>query len=143
MTLFYRGPTARVTNEVLEVCSPTYQSFAISELQSVHVVRQRLARESARRLRVLAVTLPGVIVALAAFGWPVLGLLLTSLAALAVLVVSAMVAIVIWKVHRTSLELWATYRGEPTRLFQTTDSLTFGQVSRALRRVFELIDDRQ
>jgi uncharacterized membrane protein YqjE len=135
MTLYYQGSTARITNQVLEVQHPEYQSFSISELRSVHEVRN--GASAARPVIICSVAVMSVTTLLSAVMWPAFGPLLTALAGLAVLLIAAAMAAVLWQFRRPSLELWGTYRGQPTCLYHTTDKLTFGQISRALRRVFE------
>jgi hypothetical protein len=59
--------------------------------------------------------------------------------ALVILVLATVAAVVAWRVQVRPYELWADFRGELVCLFESTDRLEFGQVRRALTRVFEQI----
>lgn len=56
MTVFYRGPRARITHTTLEVWCPcywTYRTFVIRELRHVYVVEGESARSRTYELRAL------------------------------------------------------------------------------------------
>jgi hypothetical protein len=142
MTEFYRGPHARITDQVFEVQRPAVQSFAISELRNVYVV-QGAPSEGAglAPVRVCSTAVAGVAASIAATAWPVFHSPMMSAVSLIILATSLLVAIPCWWARVRPHQLWGVYRGRLVCLFETTDKLAFGQVSRALLRVFERIDD--
>ena len=132
--VYYRGPCARITGDLLEVWSPGYQLYLISELQAVHVVHGRSGRRAANPL-LPAVTVLAVVTVLAAVALPVhapAGLLVPVV----LLAVASTVAACMRPVGQP-YELYATHRGQWVRLFQCPDAQTFGQVKRALARAME------
>jgi hypothetical protein len=142
MTEYYRGPCARITDELFESSCPTHQTFAISELGSVHVVEGGSGGFAGLSLaRVCSTGIAGVAAVVAVAGSSITGSAQTSMFALLVLVAAAVAAVVAWRTPIRPHELWGVHRGELVCLFQSTDRIAFGQVRRALVRVFEQIAD--
>jgi hypothetical protein len=139
MTVFYQGRCACITHKVFETYSPSYQSFAISELAQVGVAQTPSGSESGVLVQ-LKVGSSGIAVAaaiVAVLGGSIFGSPPTSFGALAVLAVSALVSGACWRSRGHQHELWAVHRGRWVCLFHTPDVHVFGQVSRALRRAIE------
>lgn len=132
MRVFYRGPRALITADVIMVARPVSHSYALAELADVYVVRQQAAQGwgSARSMGVSALVGSTVVV-------PAVGRTSVVLAAviLAGLLVCAFVCLQIGPpAHH---ELVATYRGRPVRVFASDDQREFDQVCRGLQRARE------
>ena len=132
MVVYYRGPTALITDRVLEVWSPHRQRFAIADLYDVHVVRGGADPLAVGPARITA----GVAVLIAA-SWPLLRTPVAWLVAIAFLAASGIVALVCWRLARCEWELRATYQGYQVQLYRSRDLRVFGQVKRALNRALE------
>jgi hypothetical protein len=130
MTVYYRGPCAHITDDLLEVWSPEHSTFRIRELHAVHVVHGSAGR------RGLAPILPAVTV-LVAVALPIAHAPFGLLAAVMVLAVGSTVAVACLRTAAQPYELYATHRGRRVRLFHCADAQTFGQVRRALARAIE------
>jgi hypothetical protein len=143
MTDFYRGPGARITDELFVTRSPFYQAFAVSGLSKVYVTegQARGVAAAVAPLRVGSAAVAAVAASVAVAAWPVFHNPAMSLASLAVLGTSLIVALVCWRARARPQQLWGIYQGQLVCLYQSTDRLAFGQVRRALLRVFEQIDD--
>lgn len=141
--IFYRGPSALITNEVFVSRSPEYQQFAIRELSEFHI-RRRSAVEvigASHSVRVFSAGLAGTaaVVALASktlTDWP------TILAvAVGVGVLACIAAVLAREFRGRHKQLWAIYRGEFVCIFSTADPRVFEQVTRSLSRAFEWIEE--
>jgi hypothetical protein len=132
--VYYRGPGAHITRDFLEVWSPRYQFYLITELEAVHVVPGSPGRRAATPL------LPAVAV-LAAVALPLVHAPAGLFALVALLAVASTVAACVRHAGEP-YELYATHRGRWVRLFQCPDAQTFGQVKRALARAMEQHADR-
>jgi hypothetical protein len=143
MTLYYRGITVRITHEVFESWSPIEQAFWIEELERIHVAGRESIWEVVAQpdVGVCSTSLAGACVVLASVGWPLLDQPVVSFGAAVVGAVLSALAGVCWSARRRPLELRAVYRGKLVCLFRTTDRRVFGQVSRALVRVMERMED--
>ena len=143
MTLFYRGPSARITHEVFETHTPYYQSYLISELYLAHVIREPIADVAmgSPTVRVCSSAMSGLSVVVAAIGSHVSDSPSTTVVATVVATTSALVAVVGWRARHRPIGLWAFHNGRRVCLFETRDRLEFGQVKRALLRALEYIDD--
>jgi uncharacterized protein DUF6232 len=142
MTIFYRGPLAVVTRDTFEAHRPTQQQYAIRDLTEVHLVEEPLTRVVTSiplKLCSVAVTAPAAVAA--AVAWSTFRQPAMSVLALAMTVISGAVAVVCWLIRPTEYELRARYRGEPVILLATTDRVAIRQINRALRRVFEQLQD--
>jgi hypothetical protein len=141
VTEYYRGPCCRITDEVFESRSPGQRSFVISELGSVYVI-DGAGGSRLGTVRACSTALAGLAaIAAATSGGSLLEWGMVTAGALVVLVVATVVAVIAWRTRVRPHELWGAYRGELVCLFQSTDRLEFGQVRRALIRVFEQIAD--
>jgi hypothetical protein len=137
MVVFYRGHTLLITNELVEAWWPKYQRFSVKDLTDVYVFRDVADPVVARGIGASAVML----VATAAswqFTQSIAVLLIGALIVLAPGVVGAACI----RTRRRPWELRATYRGIDVQLYSSRDSLTFGQVKRALVRAMEADTDQ-
>lgn len=132
--VYYRGPYAHITQDLLEVWSSEHQVYLISELRAVHVVPGSPGRRAATPL------LPAATV-LAAVALPVVRAPVSLMALVVVLAVAATVAACL-RQGGQPYELYASHRGRWVRLFQCADEQMFGQVKRALARAMEQHADR-
>jgi hypothetical protein len=143
VTLFYEGPCARITHEAFEVRYPYPQSFAIPDLRYVHMVRARSEHVGALAsapIKICSTAMCGVSAFTLAGTWPSYQYPVMSGAAFVVLVASTVVATLAWRV-RAAYELRALHHGQLVCLVRTTDRHAFNQISRALFRVIERLDD--
>jgi hypothetical protein len=146
MTIFYRGPGIRITHEVFEIRGPIQRSYAIRDLAHPYVLeRAGDPPPLVGSLRTGSTGVAGATAVAAALGWAadwqVLASPLTTLALLALLLISIVVSGACWRVHTVEQELVAVHHGQPVSLLRTTDARTFGQVRRALLRALELSGD--
>jgi Family of unknown function (DUF6232) len=143
MVLFYRGPEARITHEVFESKRPTHHLYAIRELEYVHTIRRDVVEQitGSTPVRVCSTGMAGLSVVVAMTCWPVLDHPSLTLAALVLCGASFSLSAASWSIRTRPLELRAVYRGRLVCLYQTTDRRTFAQVTRALLRVLEQLDD--
>lgn len=142
MTLFYRGPGARITHEVFEAHAP-YGLYPIRELKLLHVSR-RTATEAAvgsTPVTVCSTALAGLSVGLAAAGSQIFDDPSPTFATMLVTGAFALLAQQSWRIRKRPQTLWAIFRGHRVCLFQTRDQLVFAQVKRALLRAIERIED--
>src|SRR6266545_2081202 len=121
-----------VTGEAMEVKAPSRQRFLIRELHDVHVVR-----EGPDRLTVTLTVVAGTLAVTVAASWPFLHSTAAWFVAVTFVAVPAVLAALCWWWNPPRLELRATYRDRPVRLFQSRDGRVFGQVMRALIRAIE------
>jgi hypothetical protein len=130
--IYYRGPTALITDRTFLAWCPGRQRFAITELYDVHVVRG-----GADRLALSTTRVAGMSAAVALAALPFVDAS-TALVVLGVLVlVPGTVSGACWRFNHPEYELRATYHGRLIRLYASRDPQTFGQVRRALLRVLE------
>lgn len=143
MTLFYRGPQARITHEVFESRCPHHQLYLIRELEYVHAVRAEPVRilVASTPVRVCSTGLSGLSMALATTGWPILDRPSVTVVSIVILTASSVLSAAAWTTRRQPFELRAVHKGQLICLFQTRDRRTFAQVTRALLRVLEHIED--
>jgi hypothetical protein len=135
MTVYYRGPDAHITADLLEVWRPEYRRFRIDELTAVRVVPGAPGRRGPGAL------LPAATV-LAAVALPVAHAPVGLLAIVMVLAVASTVAATCLRQSGQPYELYAIHRGHRVKLFECPDARTFGQVRRALLRAVEQHADR-
>lgn len=143
MTDFYRGPHARITDEVFESVRPSYQLFAINDIRSVYVAQGTRSESAAglTPLRICSTAVAGLAAAsLAVTAGPIHNPWMSAVS-LVILGMSILVAFACWRARVRPHQLWGVYRGQLVCLYETTDKLAFGQVRRALVRVFERIED--
>jgi hypothetical protein len=139
MAVFYRGPCALVTEDLLEVYCPSYRSYAIGELRDVYVVEGEsgVVVTHSASIRYCSTGVAGAAGLVAATGWPLFDYPLLSFGALILMAAALAAWSAFGRIQERPYELWAICRGRTERLYQTTDGRTFGQVSRALLRAIE------
>lgn len=143
MTLFYEGPSARITQEVFEALIPYPQSFAIPELRYVHMVRSRTEQVGTLGsvpIKICSTAMCGVSAFTIIGTWPSYQYPVMSSAAFLILIASGALAAAAWRV-RAAYELRALHHGQLVCLVRTTDKRSFDQMSRALFRVLERLSD--
>ena len=145
VTTFYRGPHARITDEVLEVRYPWVRQFAIRDLSQPRVIEHaadppRIGPVRAGSTGVAGAATVAIAVG-AAGGWPAFHTPEVAAAMIALLIVSVVVSGACWRLRAVVYELAAVYRGRPVRLYRSTDIQTFDQVKRGLLRALEQAAD--
>ena len=143
MTLFYRGPGAIITHEVFESRHPLRRRYAVRELTHVHVARPSTLEKVGRSvpLRVCSEGSAGLAALTAVLGPSVLHDANVSVVATVVLVMAGGVSAIAHRLRCRPLELWAIYRTDLVLLYEDQDVRVFRQVTRAMLRVLELIQD--
>lgn len=137
MVVYYRGPTAKITDRVIETWCPDYQRFAIAELWEVRVGRTGPGPLDMRSTGVAIGLLAAGAVSLACL--PVSGgcVLMTAMAGGA-----GVAGINAVRLRRVSYVIVAQQQGRDTCVYRSTDERVFGQVRRALARALEAYEDR-
>jgi Family of unknown function (DUF6232) len=113
------------------------QRYRWTEITGLRVRRgsARVARQAA--LQIVAVE-AGLVAVAAAVGTSVVGPPRLAVAVLLFhLLVAAALGLSTYRRWRTSLHLFATYRGRTMRLYSSTDPTSFWQVCRCIRRAVE------
>jgi hypothetical protein len=128
--VYYRGPRALITSDVLEVWSPQHQVFRVSELTAVYVVRGADRRPTPLQV------VPALAVAMAV-SVPVAEASAGMFAVLLFLAAASLVTLACLRTQPRPYELRATHRGADVPLFECVNAQTFGQVKRALARAME------
>jgi Family of unknown function (DUF6232) len=142
MSILYRGPLVRVSDQAFEVLGPPLRAYPIGDLRGVHVVEEPLTKlMTSVPIRTCSVALTAPAALLAAVGWPLFDQPAITALGIALLAGLVTVAAACWLVRPWPYELRAYYRGQLVTLLQTRDRLAFGQVTRALTRAFEHLDD--
>jgi hypothetical protein len=129
---YYRGPYAVVTDLAFETWTPTYRRFAIADLHAVDVAVTGPPTGAAVLLPMTA----GVLLAGAA-GWWTVGPVWAAALGVPVALASTVTAAALARPGRRTWTLTGWYRGGYVDLFESTDEVAFGHVSRALRRAIE------
>lgn len=143
MTIFYRGPCARITHEVFELRVPCRHTFAIRELYGACAIRGRtraLLIHSAR-IKVCSQGLAGPALVVTTLGGPVLDRPSVSITAMVVLIASMLTWLGCRATQMRPYQLWAWYRGDWVCLYEEFDRLAFRQVSRGLMRALEHLEE--
>jgi hypothetical protein len=130
MPVFYRGPRALITHEVIEVPYVTRRRFAIKDLGAVYIVEHPSARSARQRL--YGVTALGSIFVTV----PVVGQMSPVLAVF-IMIGSLTYAGACLRIAGAQWQLVAVDRGVIMVLFQSTDQREFDEVSRGLVRALE------
>lgn len=145
MTTFYRGPHLRITDQELEVRSPWLRRFAIRDLSELRVIEQETSLPAIGAVRAGSTGIAGaaaVAVAVGATGgWPAFQTPIVAVAMTVLLVASVVVSGACWRLRAVEYELVAYYRGQPVRLYRSSDSRAFDQVKRGLLRALEQAAD--
>lgn len=136
MPVFYRGPRALITSEVIEVPHPQWRRFAIKDLAAVHIVQHGPDVNVARRRAFGLVALGSIFVTVPAIGQS------SPIVAVAVMIGSLTYAgACLRSASGVAWSLVATYRGRTLVLFESSSQREFDQVCRALRRALEQHQD--
>ena len=132
MRVFYRGPRALITADVITARSSASRSYVLADLSDLYLVTQQSAGgPGGSRTMGVSALVGGILVV------PVMGrasVVLTTVA-VAVLLLCAFVCLRTGSpAHR---ELVATYRGSRVVVFASDDEREFGQVCRGIQRAME------
>jgi hypothetical protein len=143
MPVYYRGPCARITDEVIETWCPTHQAYAIHDLRDVWI--ERMGEPAAGPIGVGSASTAGAIAVILALerstGSHAFDSPLALLAALAIFVASVVVAWACWRSRGVDQRLMGVYRGREVIIYQDVDPQRFAQVARALNRALERAED--
>lgn len=129
---FYEGHTVVITQDVVEVWWPTHQRFRVEEVRGAYVTRGASAPAPVRTVGTVAL-LFGACAAALPFVTPVP---VWAVVGLAVVVLAGIGGIGL-RPAPPSWELRANHGGIDICIYQSTDTLVFGQVKRALVRAME------
>jgi ABC-type transport system involved in cytochrome bd biosynthesis fused ATPase/permease subunit len=132
MVVFYRGHTLLITNTVVEVWWPRYQRFSVQDLSDVYVFR-----DVANPVVVRGIGASAVMFVATVASWQFIKSMAILVVAALIVLAPGVVGAACIRTRRPAWELRATYRGVDVQLYSTRDSLTFGQVKRALVRAME------
>jgi hypothetical protein len=145
MVVYYRGPYVRVTHELFEVLRPAYQAFVLRDLADLRVVEAEADRAAVAPLRSGSTGMAGAAAVVVALRWthdrPVFDSPVLAVGLLVILLLSLAVLGTCWRMRRFQYELVAVYRDRVVTLFRTFDAREFGQVTRAVIRAIQRIDD--
>jgi hypothetical protein len=136
MVVYYRGPTARITDQVIETWCPDYRSFAIADLWEVRIGRTAPGPVDLRST--------GIAVGLLTVGAASLACLPASGGCALMTIFAAGAAIAGMHAARPRRPLYvitAWHQGSYTCLYACTDERVFGQVRRGLTRALEAYED--
>jgi hypothetical protein len=143
MPIYYRGPCARITHEVIEVWCPTYQSYALHDLDGAWIetmgspVITPLGAGSAGIASAVAV----ILTLEQSAGWHAFDSPISILAAVAIFVASVIVSWACWRAREVDQRIVGVYRGIEVILYYDADRQRFAQVARALGRALEQAED--
>ncbi len=132
MPVFYRGPRALITHEVIEVPHQQWRRFAIRELAAVHMVQYGPDVNVTRRRAFGLIALGSIFVTV-----PAVGQASPILAVILMIGSLTYAGACLRSVSGVSWALVAAYRGRTVVLFESTSQREFDQVSRALMRALE------
>jgi hypothetical protein len=132
MRIYYRGPDVVITDEAFVCRTAPRRVFVIRELDHVVMVRGDLDPT-----RTTSAHVAGGALVLVAAGWPMVDSPAAYLAASLIIVVPGAATVACWRMRPRRWELRATYRGQETTLYASTDAQTFNQIGRGLRRAIE------
>ncbi|HEY7174845.1 MAG TPA: DUF6232 family protein [Micromonosporaceae bacterium] len=135
MAMFYRGHTLSITSDVMEVWWPRYQRFSIEDLREVYVFR-----DVANPVVVRGIGASAAMLVATAVSWQFLRSPAILLIGVLVVLAPTVIGGACMRSQRPPWELRALYNGKDVQLFSSRDSLTFGQVKRALVRAIEAND---
>ena len=131
--VYYRGPTALITDQVLEVWRPARHRYLISALHDVQVVRGSADPLAVGTAQVACSSAAVALASLLFVGGPAGWLLAGSL-----VVIPGVLSGVCWRLRHRELRLYGTYHGQPVTLYASRDPQSFGQIRRALQRAMEV-----
>jgi hypothetical protein len=129
MRTYYRGPDAVVTELRFVRHQPDARFFLIDDLDNIRLLRTGAGGPSGSEVAVALGLLSASAATWYSFG-PMAGAPVTA--------VAAVLAITTLRLrHRREWQIRATYHGHEVKLYACTDSQTFNQVARGLRRSIE------
>lgn len=129
---FYEGHTVVITQDVVEVWWPTHRRFRVEDIRGAYVSRGASAPARVRTVGTVAL-LFGAFAAVLPFVTPVP---VWAVVGLTVVVLAGIGGIGL-RPTPVSWELRAIHGGSDICIYQSTDTLVFGQVKRALVRAME------
>jgi hypothetical protein len=132
MVTYYEGHTVVITHEAVEVWWPTHRRYAVAALHGAYVSRGATAPAPVRTVGIVA-----VLFAMVAAALPFLSSIPVPVIGAATVVGLAVIFIVGLRSRPASWELRAIHEGNDICIYQSTDTLVFGQVKRALVRAME------
>jgi len=132
MRVFYRGPRALVTADVITVRSSALRSYALADLSDLYLVTQQGAGGSGGSRAMGVSALVGGILVVPAIGRA--SVVLTTVVVVALCLCAFVCLRIGPPAHR---ELVATYRGRRVVVFASDDQQEFGQVCRGIQRAME------
>jgi Family of unknown function (DUF6232) len=136
MPVFYRGPRALITHEVIEIPHLEWRRFAIRELVAVHIVQHGPDVNVTRRRAFGLMALGSIFVTVPAIGHS------SPIVAVAVMIGSLTYAgACLRSASGVVWSLVAAYRGQMVVLFESTSQREFDQVCRALVRALQQQQD--
>jgi uncharacterized protein DUF6232 len=129
---YYQGHALMITHEVVEVWWPTHRRYAVGALHGPYVSRGPSAPAPVRTVSIVALAF-GAVAAMLPIVTPI------PVWAVGVFAVVALAGIggIGLRPAPVSWELRAIHAGSDICLYQSTDTLVFGQVKRALVRALE------
>lgn len=129
---YYQGHTVMITHEAVEVWWPTHRRYAVGDLHGAYVSRGPSAPAPVRSMALAALAF-GAVAAALPFVTPIP---VWAIGIFAVLALAGIGGIGL-RPSPVSWELRAIHAGSDVCLYQSTDTLVFGQVKRALVRAME------
>jgi hypothetical protein len=144
MTIYYLGPTARITDQVFESRWPIQRSFHLSELYCPHTFRDSAidVMAASTHVRVCSSGTFALSVTVTAAGWPVFNVPVATVGGLLAAVIAGLSLAASRWARRQPLEVRAIYQGQLVCLYITTDRSTLRRVRRGLLRALEQYDER-
>ena len=132
MPVFYRGPRALITHQVIEIPFPAHRILALCELAELQAVQEGLEGVD-RRHRVLGVSALGSVLLVV----PVVGRASLLLSIVCGLILALYAGACLRVRSEACFRLLAVAGGEWVVLVETADRFEFGQISRALQRAMD------
>jgi hypothetical protein len=136
MTEFFSGHGTRITHDVFEVHSPSYEAFEIRGLSNLHAFDWD-SGSAPTALVAFRLSCAAVGAAVLVSDWSIFHGASSTIAAVAVLAIAAVLCVRFAKARARTYELWSDYNGEGVRLFYTTDADAIAQVKHGLMRAME------
>ena len=129
---YYQGHTLVITHETVETWWPTHRRYAVVDLRGAYVSRGPSAPVPVRSVALVALAI-GAVAAALPFITPI------PVWAVGIFAVVALAGVggIGLRPAPVSWELRAVHEGNDICLYQSTDTLVFGQVKRALVRAME------
>lgn len=149
MATYYRDDLVRITSDAIRIGE---REYALGELVRVWHTRgapswRTLAKRSAIGVAItgpLIAAAIGILIAVLVHASTTVTIAIVGVSCLVGLGVGPLADFLLERMDRSyargarTLEIWATWRGQPVRLLETDDALRFGKIYRALQRALEL-----